>query len=205
MKRPLSERTLRELGVRVEHKREPDIEQQRRKYRRDLEDLQAHRPLIAARAFTIWQPWASLIMIGAKPWEFRGRPFTQYSNAPAIGDRIVIHAGARPVKPAEIEDLLKRIYNGDQHTGLEIEPARQLLLRVRAAHQYRLLPIGAALGTAIVGKPELACDVFKMKVEDSDRGDFNWAWPLTDPRPFDAPIPMRGFQGFWNYPERIAA
>jgi hypothetical protein len=25
------------------------------------------------KALTIWQPWASLIMIGAKPYEFRER------------------------------------------------------------------------------------------------------------------------------------
>jgi len=157
------------------------------------------------KAFTVWQPWASLIMIGAKPNEFRGKPFTKYSNAPRVGERIVIHAGVRPVKPAEIEDLLARIASGDQHTGLDAEKARTLLLRVREAHKYRLLPLGAALGTAVVGEPILACDLFKMKVEDSDRGTFNWAWPLSDIQPFEAPIPMRGFQGFWNYPERIAA
>jgi len=27
------------------------------------------------RAITIWQPWASLIIIGAKPYEFRTRSF----------------------------------------------------------------------------------------------------------------------------------
>lgn len=157
-------------------------------------------------AFTIWQPWASLIMVGAKPNEFRPKPFTQYHGlTPGVGERIVIHAGARPVKPAEVEDLIKRIDAGGEHTGLILEPARELLLRARAAHRYRLLPLGAALGTAVLGKPQLACDLFKMKVEDSDRGDFNWAWPLSDIKPFDAPIPMRGFQGFWLYPEAIAA
>jgi hypothetical protein len=27
-------------------------------------------------------------------------------------------------------------------------------------------------------------------------------WLMTDAEPFDAPIPARGFQGFWQWPER---
>lgn len=43
------------------------------------------------RALTVWQPWASLIAVGAKPYEFRSWP------APAwiVGQRIAIHAGVR--------------------------------------------------------------------------------------------------------------
>lgn len=29
------------------------------------------------KALTIYQPWASLVMIGAKPHEFRGWPLTE--------------------------------------------------------------------------------------------------------------------------------
>ena len=50
------------------------------------------------KALTIWQPWATLIMIGAKPHEFRGYPAPRFVR----NQRIVIHAGARPVKPAEV-------------------------------------------------------------------------------------------------------
>ena len=46
------------------------------------------------KALTIWQPWASLIAMGAKPYEFRGwKP-----PKSLIGQRLAIHAGARPVK-----------------------------------------------------------------------------------------------------------
>ncbi len=50
------------------------------------------------RAVTIWQPWASLIIIGAKPYEFRYRSYLAYINHPQPGERIAIHAGVRPVK-----------------------------------------------------------------------------------------------------------
>jgi hypothetical protein len=152
------------------------------------------------RALTFWQPWASLIMIGAKPWEFRGWDFSA-REPELVGARIVVHAGARPVKPAEVDDLLQRLGGKADTTGLVVDKARALLERVRAAHKYRLLPLAAGLGTVVLGRPRNAGAIFRGRVADSDRGDFNFAWPLTDIRPFDAPIPMR----FWTWPLKEAA
>ncbi|SDD94158.1 hypothetical protein SAMN05216337_1017104 [Bradyrhizobium brasilense] len=153
------------------------------------------------KALTIWQPWASLIMIGAKPHEFRGHPAPGFVR----NQRIVIHAGARPVRASEVEDLLRRIDaeasgTGDpeERTCLDLEKARELLLKVRSSFKYRLLPLGHALGTAVLGQPIQACDLFRMNVADSDRGAFNWAWPLTDIQPFEPPVEMRGAQGFFD-------
>jgi hypothetical protein len=160
------------------------------------------------KALTIWQPWTTLIMIGAKPHEFRGYAAPRFVRH----QRIVIHAGARPVRPAEVDDLLRRIdaeaagtCPEDEKTCLDLDKAHKLLLRVRAAFKYRLLPLSMALGTAVLGEPIQSCDLFKMNVADSDRGVFNWAWPLTDIQHFEPPIPMRGAQGFWNAPESRAA
>lgn len=178
------------------------------------------------KAITIWQPWASLIMIGAKPFEFRPRSYLDYANHPHVGDCVVIHAGVRPVRPAEVEDLLKRLESPHSTTGLIAAVARPVLERVRASHKYRLLPLGAGLGTAIIGKPRNAGMFFRRPVSadvaglydaeeiaelngelpsDSDRGEFNWAWPLSDIVHFEPPVLQRGFQGFWNWPQRIAA
>lgn len=150
------------------------------------------------KAFVVWQPWASLIMVGAKPFEFRPKSYLSHINAPAIGERVVLQAGARPVKPAEVEDLLARLDDRKNLTGLRPAIARELLLRVRAAHKYRLLPLAAALGTVKLGRPRNAGTIFAGLPADSDRGDFNWAWPMEDVRPFDAPLPMKGAQGFFN-------
>jgi hypothetical protein len=150
------------------------------------------------KALTVYQPWASLIIVGAKPFEFRGWDFTKREHG-LLGERIVIHAGARPVKPVEIEDLLRRLGSDDDMTGLVVDQARELLERVRAAHKYRVLPLAAGLGTAIIGRPRNAGIIFGANVADSDRGAFNFAWPLTDVRRFDVPIPARGAQGFWRW------
>ena len=156
------------------------------------------------KALTIWQPWASLIMVGAKPFEFRGWDFQQRERG-LVGQRIVIHAGARPVKPAEVIDLLKRLGSDDDMTGLVVDKARALLDRVNAAHKCKLLPLAAGLGTVVLGRPRNAGLIFGANVADSDRGAFNFAWPLSDIKPFDAPIPVRGAQGFWNWPYREAS
>jgi hypothetical protein len=157
------------------------------------------------KAFTIWQPWASLVIVGAKPWEFRGRSFLRYPNAPRPGERIGIHAGMRPIRPKEVEDLLARLGRKHDHTGLKLVPARQVLERVRAAYKCQALPLGAVLGTAVIGTPVLSCDLFNIPVADSDRGRFNYAWPLTDVERFDVPITMRGAQGSFHFAEKLAA
>jgi hypothetical protein len=151
------------------------------------------------RAITIWRPWASLIIIGANPYEFRNRSYLAYINHPQPCERIAIHAGARPVKREEVLDLLARLDGHWSATGLIDLNARPLLKRVLDAHRCRLLPLGVVLGTAVIGKPRNAGTLFGRTVEDSDRGLFNWAWPLSSVEKFDVPVPVRGHQGFWRW------
>jgi hypothetical protein len=154
------------------------------------------------KALTIYQPWASLIMIGAKPFEFRGWDYAaRYPQL--LNQRIVIHASARPIKPAEIHDLLQRLDDGT--TGLKADLARPLLERLMAAAKCQgVLELGAGLGTAVIGKARRVGDIFKGQIADSDRLDHSlFGWPLTEHEPFDHPSPMRGAQGFWNWPEGL--
>jgi hypothetical protein len=65
------------------------------------------------KVITVWQPWASLIAIGAKPYEFRERPYTAYVNPPRAGERIGIHAAQRPIRLAEVGSLLDRLDSND--------------------------------------------------------------------------------------------
>lgn len=145
------------------------------------------------KALTIWQPWASLIIAGAKPWEWRGW------SAPrgAIGQRIAIHAGARPVKPGEIVDILHRLAAGD--SSLVAEIAKPLLLDVPVA----AWPRSSVLGTAILGEPMPAlawAATYLAPGYDSRRIDHHkFAWPLTDIERCEPPIPGRGMQGLWEW------
>jgi hypothetical protein len=154
-------------------------------------------------AITVWQPWASLIMAGAKPYEFRGASYLDHQVyqglRPSPGDRIVVHAAKRPVRKDEVDDLVQRLGTDADMTGLVVDQARPLLERVRTAYRYQALPLGAGLGTAVIGKPRNAGAIFRALPHDSDRGDFNWAWPLSDVQAFAEPIPARGQQGFWKW------
>jgi hypothetical protein len=127
------------------------------------------------KAITVWQPWASLIIIGAKPYEFRNRSYLAYINHPPPGERIAIHAGAQPIRPVEVKDLLFRIGGREDTTGLIVERAEQLLDRIRAAHRCRALPLGAVLGTAIIGTPCSAETIFGGSRGDAAPQDSEWS------------------------------
>lgn len=157
------------------------------------------------KVLTLWQPWATLIMIGAKPFEFRRWDYR--TRDPSLeGQRIVIHAGARAIRPDEIHDLIERlsVYQG-VGTGMRGPIALPLLKRIEASYKCRgVVELAAGLGTAILGKPRRCTELFSGKVADSDRIDHHmWAWPLTDIHPFPAPVPAKGMQGFWTWPYKL--
>lgn len=161
------------------------------------------------KALTIWQPWASLIIAGAKPFEFRGWRVPQAM----IGQRIVIHAGARPIRLAEVDDLKSRLDGDDRWTtGLQAAEALPILLRAAAKasadffsdERVEPLPMSAGIGTAVIGEPisgAVAAETFGHRMNDSDRNDHaNWAWPMLNIEAWPEPIAMRGAQGFWHWP-----
>lgn len=162
------------------------------------------------KALTIWQPWASLIVAGAKPYEFRGW------RAPRslIGQRIVIHAGARKIDRIEALSLWNTLMerdNGEESRILAAEtclhPDKALLILARAWSpcEEGPLPMSAGIGTAILGEPrnglEIAEEFGVPRVNDSDRDEHtNWGWPMLEVERWDIPAPMKGRQGFWNWP-----
>lgn len=144
-------------------------------------------------AITIWQPWASLIMAGAKKVEWRGWACPRW----IIGQRIAIHAGARPVRHGEVHDILQRLPTGET----SLDPA--LTAELLATRPIKAWPLSSILGTAIIGAPIPALDWVRQHAAgflDSDRIDHSkFAWPLTGIERFEPPIPARGAQGFWNW------
>lgn len=165
------------------------------------------------KALTIWQPWASLIIAGAKPYEFRGwRP-----PRSIIGQRIVIHAAARQLDRDEAAELYHVLHNrriDDEiaryaaETCLIPEMALTVLTTALApGHTPGALglPFACGLGTAIIGEPRLGTDIAAEfgvpRANDSDRDEHaNWGWPMLDIEAWPEPIPMKGKQGLWNWP-----
>ena len=148
------------------------------------------------KAITIWQPWASLIMAGFKPYEFRGWP----APKSLIGQRIVIHAGSRPVRERECHQLVAEIHAGEQISLVGDD--RLLEFLDQACIRPDRLPRAAGLGTVVLGAPKLASEIWPEAFKsDSDRIEHsNWAWPLTDVQHFTPIVPTPGRQGFWQWP-----
>ena len=150
------------------------------------------------KALTIWQPWATLIMAGAKPYEFRHWDYRARERG-LEGQRIVIHAGARKISREEVQEILLRIEAG--HSALKPELARPIV--ERALTSPGSLPLASGLGTAILGTPRKASHLFRGVVPEQDIDPVVWAWPLSAIEVFAHPVPARGFQGFWTWPERV--
>jgi hypothetical protein len=154
------------------------------------------------KALTLWQPWATLIAEGVKPFEFRRWPAPQW----IWGQRIAIHAGARRVRPREIDDLIAslRLEEG-WGTALIAAPALDILLRIQASPAA--LPLSSILCTAVIGRPLPAADAVATVYGDSFKGDSDridhqvFGWPITSVRRLEPPLPARGAQGFWNWAE----
>lgn len=149
-------------------------------------------------ALTIWQPWATLIMAGAKPYEFRGWPAPRNVR----GQRIAIHAGSRKPVMAELRALRLQLRSGDHATGLDAAIALPLL--EMWSQNPSALPLASILGTAMLGDPVRASDIPEYAarfVNESDRlAHANWAWPLSNVRAIEPIVPCRGSQGFWPAP-----
>lgn len=155
------------------------------------------------RALTIWQPWASLIIIGAKPFEWR----RWRAPAWAVDQEIVIHAGSRRVVMDEIEELIFNLENEPDTSGLDVAPALALL---HDTFKRKItLPTAAGLGTALLGPARLATEIAASNALgfiDSDRVDEAvWGWPVSNVQRWAEPIPMKGHQGFWHWPDASTA
>jgi hypothetical protein len=166
------------------------------------------------KALTIWQPWATLIAIGAKPYEFRRwRPYRSL-----IGTRIAIHASARAIRMSEVFTLYNDLRTPQQlsaclHAGRAIEyiwPLVKAFAEGNPAAIDQIAPRSRILCTAIVGPPkrgDLCALEFGIEAprKDADRDeDFNWGWPMLEIRP-TPPIPLRSKQGLFDIPDDLIA
>lgn len=151
------------------------------------------------KALTLWQHWATLVAYEVKPFEFRKWLAPKWIWHQRIG----IHAGARKVKIAEIDELIEAM-RLEQGWGTALKPeALDLLLELRA-HPERI-PLSSMLCTAIIGQPvpaaETVAQVYGEKFAgDSDRIDDSvFGWPVTEIQRLEPPLPVKGAQGFWNW------
>ena len=151
-------------------------------------------------ALTLWQPWATLVAEEVKPYEFRRWPAPKW----IWGKRIAIHAGARPVRPREVDGLIASIrLEQGWGTALKAKAALEILLRVQA--EPARLPLSSVVCTAVIGKPMPASEVVVEAYGEAFQGDSNridhqvFGWPMSEVKRLTPPMPARGAQGFWKW------
>lgn len=136
------------------------------------------------KAITLWQPWASLMVLGVKKIETRSWP-TRYRGP------LAIHAAKRIFIPDSDEF---RYFMG----LYIIDP--------------KILPLGAMLGICqqvdCIQVPDSSSKgVPGLTNTERAFGDYTpgrYAWITTGMKAFDSPIPCSGKQGLWNW-EGVAA
>ena len=158
------------------------------------------------RTLSLWQPWASLVMAGAKPFEFRGKP----PPRTIIGKRIVIHATVKKIDRNECLNML-RLLKMNEGAELCLKPEQAIPVLEKALDRspdlmgHGDLPWGAGLGTVMVGagRDGLVIARNEFGVDHVDVGELNanWGWPMSDPEPWDMPVPAKGQQGIWFWPQ----
>ncbi len=127
------------------------------------------------KAITLWQPWASLIAVGAKQYETR--PWkTNYRG------RIAIHAARRKViPPSDVMKVMK------EH-GLKINELK-----------YGVIVCTAELVDCV--KLDRNTPIMEITIGEEIVGDWShgrYAWKLEDIKVLDTPLAVTGFQKLWN-------
>lgn len=160
------------------------------------------------KCLSLWQPWASLIACGAKPYETRDwAPPRQL-----IGQRIAIHAAKMPARKAM---ELSGVYGN--------RAFHQAMARAFAPDDWSMLPLGAIVCTALmrgayqsggvneIGEVVICASVAPAPIPSripvdlfGNYGAGRWLWLLTDVQPLAPPAPCRGRQKLFDVPDEIA-
>jgi hypothetical protein len=137
------------------------------------------------KALSLWQPWASLVIMGAKAWETRSWTTTYRGT-------LLIHASAKKGSKRE-----KALFETDPYFGKYIK-------------YIDLLPYGCLVGTVVLKNiyttgwllQHLEDDTTTNWKEEFVFDDFTpnrYAWQLENPIPFTHCLPMKGMLGLWDY------
>ena len=177
------------------------------------------------KAISLWQPWASLIACGAKPFE------TRHWAPPRelIGQPIGIHA-AKKIDKGAAEFAEELMYGQHDPGGFDLADNLDMSMantpdELMGFFGTANMPIGCVvcivrldaafqLGERAEGTERPAATVMRritsrhlparFTVPYDDFGDYTpgrWAWLLRDAKPLNPPVAMTGHQGFFDLPQ----
>jgi hypothetical protein len=138
------------------------------------------------KALTLYDPWATLVVLGEKRFETRS---WQTSHRGLLA----IHVSRNRPREAKRFD--------------DIEPFRSAL-----GHNYHNLGYrhpGCIIGTVeVVGCEDAGfvdAEITEKERAFGDFGPYRYAWKLSNPQRLKAPIPCKGSMGIWTVPPLVQA
>lgn len=142
------------------------------------------------KALPLWQPWASLVALGAKRVETRHWP----APTALIGQRIAIHA----------TKTMDHLAIGGT------EPFRSALI-AEYPQMISGLPLGAIVATVVLARCGEITEATANELALRNPAEFafgnyepgRFAWVLQDVEQLAAPVPFTGRQGIFDVPDRL--
>lgn len=132
------------------------------------------------KAITLWQPWATLMSLGAKRFETR-------SWSTAYRGPLIIHAARRKLGAEEI-------------ALCQQWPVNRILQGGRL--QIQDLPFGCCVAVGqlvrVYRTETIRMELSEQELALGDYGDGRFAWQIENLTPLSRPIPARGKQGLWT-------
>lgn len=151
------------------------------------------------RALTLWEPWATLIALGAKRYETRGwatpyrgelavhaaNRFSEAQRDIATSEPVITDALCRGLKCRRWE-IVRRLRESLGHViavvrVVDCEETRSIIPRAQRAED---------------GAAEMWWEEFKM----GDWRPGRHAWRMSRPKRLQQPVPCRGYQRIWSLP-----
>lgn len=166
-------------------------------------------------AISLWQPWASLVAIGAKQVETRGwRPPRHL-----IGKRIAIAATATlpadgrealrpPIGVGALSPILTALRAGGHHISWDRRQLRHdlplgcVVATARLVDAFPTMNVQVSQERGIrrdYGWGPLILDVTRLEWAFGDYSLGRYAWLLGDIERLDPPVPAKGKQGWWTW------
>jgi activating signal cointegrator 1 len=144
-------------------------------------------------AISLWQPWASFVAIGIKPFETRDWAPPKW----LIGKRIAIHAAKRAVNADD------RVWAA-QHGVVDL-PLGAIVCTALLTAAYRCGDATSKRLCRILenhGALPLLAGAEVRELPTDEFGDYavaRWAWRLAAVETLNPPIFARGAQGLWKW------
>lgn len=137
------------------------------------------------KTISLWQPWASLIVIGAKLIETRS--FQRSYRGP-----LLIHASkAKKPEGREVAALADKL-------GIELPPFDDLPFGAIVG-RVDLVGIGRTEDVALMAAAGIPGVNWETEKHFGDYSENRFGWLLKDPMQFKTPIPAKGSLSLWEF------